>query len=157
GLGAPVDGAPLVLPTGGQGLLVQLGQVSRFWHRDPVVAAEVAVLALHAALLVALGGIAELRLEAPVGAEGNEAGGLLPSVAPEDLLHGAGEVVVPESMEDTREVMEGELMGLEKCLLGGAEIGAVEGGTAGHAAQREHLEGDALAVQVGHGLIPIDL
>jgi hypothetical protein len=73
----PGDRPPLVLSAGPQELGVEVGQVGSLGHRHPVVAAEGPYLALHAALLVGLGRVAELRLEAPVGTEGDEARRLL--------------------------------------------------------------------------------
>ena len=76
-LSVPGDLAPFILATGGQQLRVELREVPRLRHRHPVVAPEVAGLAFDAALFVRFVRRAELALEAPVRAEGDEARGLL--------------------------------------------------------------------------------
>jgi hypothetical protein len=49
------------------------------------------------------------------------------------------------------------VLGFEEGLLGGAEVGAMKGGAAGHTPEREHLEGVPFAVQLAGGFVPINL
>src|ERR1019366_4906213 len=64
---------------------------------------------------------------------------------------------VAKPAEDAAEVMERQLVRFQKRLLRGPQIGAMIGRSAGHRTQREHLQLDPLAIQVGIGFIPIDL
>jgi hypothetical protein len=73
-----------------------------------MVAPKIPDLAFDATFLMALCGIAELRLKPPVGPEGDEAGGLLAPMAAQDLLHRAGEVVIAQPLEDASEIVKGE-------------------------------------------------
>src|SRR6266404_3497043 len=76
-----------------QQLPVQRRQVARHRHRNPVVAAEVASLALHAALLMAFARGAELGLILPVGTKRDEPCRQLALLAAQDLLHRARQVI----------------------------------------------------------------
>ena len=122
-----------------------------------MVAAEVADLALHTALLVTGRGRAELRCEPPMRAEGNEPHRLLAPPTPQDLAHGTGQVVVAQGPEDAAKVGEGVLVRLEERLLCGTRIGPVERRPARHAAHAEHLQLDPIAGEIGHSLVPVDL
>jgi hypothetical protein len=99
-LGAASQRARLVGAAGGQQQAVELFEVARGGHRDPVVAAEGAHLTLDATLFVALTRRTEAGLEAPVRAERHEARRLLAPEAAQDLLHRGAEVVVPQPAVD---------------------------------------------------------
>src|ERR1035438_9960826 len=141
----------------GQQLRVQLSKIARRRYRDPVVAAEVAHFAFHPALLVAFAGRAEIGLILPVRTEGYEAGRQLPLIAAQYLLYRARQVVVAKPTENAAEVMERQLVGFQKRLLRGPQVGAMIGRSAGHRTKRKHLQLDTLAIQVGIGFIPINL
>ena len=140
-----------------QQLRVQLGKIACRRHGNPVVAPEVAAFTFHAALLVAFAGRAEVSLILPVRAEGDEASRLLAPIAAQDLLHRARQVVVAKPAEDAAEVMKRQLVGFQKRLLRGSQIGAMIGRSTGHRPHLEHLELDPLAVQIGIRFIPVDL
>ena len=122
-----------------------------------MIAAEVADLALHAALLVPRRGRAELRLEPPVRAERDEPHRLLAAVAAQDLADRTAQIVVAQDPMDPTEVGEGVLVRLEERLLRGTRVGAVERRPARHAAHAEHLQLDPVAAELGGRLIPVDL
>src|SRR5215469_15994146 len=67
------DLAPLVISAAGQQLRVKLVEISRPRNRHPVIAPEVADLALDPALLVRFSRRTKVALEAPVRAKGDEA------------------------------------------------------------------------------------
>ena len=91
---------------------VQRRKIGRHRHRNPVVAAEVAHLALHAALLMAFARGAELRLIPPVRTEGDSSCRQLSLRAAQDLLHRARKVIVAKLPEDTLEVRERQFVRL---------------------------------------------
>src|SRR3954468_23466245 len=122
-----------------------------------MVAAKVADLALHTALLVPGRGRAELRLEPPVRTERDEPHRLFAAMAAQDLADRAGQVVVAQNPVNPAEVGEGVLVSLEERLLRGTRVGAVERGPARHAAHAEHLQRDPVAAELGGRLIPVDL
>ena len=122
-----------------------------------MIAAEVADLALHAALLVPGRGRAELRLEPPVRTERDEPHRLFAAMAAQDLADRTGQVVVAQDPMDPAEVGEGVLVRLEERLLRGTRVGAVERRPARHAAHAEHLQLDPVAAELGGRLIPVDL
>lgn len=68
-----------------------------------------------------------------------------------------GHIIVTQHSEYPAEVAEGVLVGLQKRLLGGVAVGAVKGAAAGHRAHAEDLQLDALAIEVGVSLVPVDL
>src|SRR6266571_1006806 len=74
--------------------LVQLFQTLHPRNRHQMIAPEVAHFAFHSALLIPSRRIAELRLKAPVRAEGNEPLSLLPLIPAQNLLHRTLQVVV---------------------------------------------------------------
>src|SRR5450756_1330922 len=86
--------ALLVFATSRHDLPVQPGYIRGFRDRNPVVPPEVTSLSLHPSLLMRLGRIAELALEPPMRAEGNESRRLLPLVSSQDLLHRRSQVVI---------------------------------------------------------------
>src|SRR3954447_11690659 len=122
-----------------------------------MVAAEVADLALHAALLVPGRGRAELRLEPPVRAERDEPYRLLAAMAAQDLADRTGQVVVAQNPMDPAKVGEGVLVGLEERLLRGTRVGPVERRPTRHAAHAEHLQRDPVPAELGGRLVPVDL
>jgi hypothetical protein len=77
-----------------------------------VVAAEVASLTLHAALLMAFARGAELGLILPVRTERDEPGRQLALLAAQDLLHRAREVIVTKPPKDALEVSERQFVRL---------------------------------------------
>src|ERR1022692_5150802 len=109
----------------GQQLRVQLSKIARRRYRDPVVAAEEAHFAFHAALLMAFAGRAKLSLILPVRTEGNEAGRQLPLIAAQDLLYCTRQVVVAKPAENAAEVMERQLVCFQKRLLRGPQVSAM--------------------------------
>ena len=78
-------------------------------------------------------------------------------LAAEDLLYRTLQVVISEEPKDSAKIMKRMLVSFEKCLLRWAMIRAMEGRAAHHAAQREHLQLDRRAAQLGPRLVPIDL
>lgn len=72
----------LICAAGGQLQRVELGKIAGIRQRYPVIAPEVTGFAFDATLLVRFLGRAELALETPVRAEGDEACGLLAAIAP---------------------------------------------------------------------------
>src|SRR5580700_1677548 len=88
------DLAPLVLAAGSQELYVEVRQVTRLGYRHPVVAPKVADFALDPPFFVGFLGRAELALEAPMRAEGDEARSLLAAMTAQDLLYCASQVIV---------------------------------------------------------------
>src|SRR5258707_12217000 len=101
-----------------------------------MVPAEVTYLAFHATLLVAPRRIAELRLESPVRAEGDQALRLLPLMAAQNLLHRALQVVVAQAPEHAAEI---QLMRFQKGLLRGVIEGHVKRSATCHRAHRERV------------------
>src|SRR5215469_10646768 len=112
--------APLILLASGVQLRVKFSEVPRFRHRHPVVTPEVARLAFDAAFFVWFGRRAKLALEVPVRAESDEPCGFLASVAAQDLLYRALQVVVAQQPKNALKVLERVLVGIQKRLLGGA-------------------------------------
>ena len=74
-LGAPIDHSSFILPAPHQQQFVQHFKAGCLGNRNPVIAPEVTVLTLHAPLLMAGTGRAEL--EVPVRAQGDETLGFL--------------------------------------------------------------------------------
>jgi len=54
-------------------------------------------------------------------------------------------------------VSEGELVPFQEGLLGGAQVGPVEGAATGHRAHAEHLKLGEIPGQVGIGFVPVHL
>ena len=97
-----------------------------------MVPAEVTHFAFHAALLVAPRRIAELRLKAPVRAEGDQALRLLPLMAAQNLLHRALQVVVAQAPEHPTEIAKRQFVCFQKSLLRGVIVGHMKRSAAGH-------------------------
>ncbi len=140
-----------------QELLVPFGNIRRFRHGHPVVAAEVSGFPFDAAFFVRLCRCAKLRFEAPVRTESHEASGLFPAVSAQDLLHRRGEVVIAQLPEHTAKVSERQLVRFQECLLRRVQIRAVKRRSARHAAHRKDLQLDPLAGQIGIGFVPVNL
>src|SRR5712691_1746585 len=151
------DLALLVLLAGGAQILIQLSEVFDLRNRHQMVPPEVAGLAFHAALLVGLGGVAELRLKSPMRTERDEPLGLLPLMPTQNLPHCAFQVVIAEHPEDPAKVVKGSLVSFEKGLLRGVPIRRVERPAASHAAHGEKVHLLAALGEIHCGLIPIDL
>src|SRR5664279_3554785 len=156
-LRATVKNAPLILLAAVLQIGVQLFQVACFRQGNPVVAPEVSAFALHSALLVATGGVAELALETPVRSKRNEAARLLPLMPTQDPLHRTRQVVVAQQPEEPVKIAKRPLVRFQKCLLCGMGIGSVIGSPAGHRAHLEYLQLDPLPTQNRPGLIPVAL
>src|SRR5215469_2589681 len=156
-LAAPDNRAPFIFAAGGEQLRVKLGEVPRFRDRHPVITPEVADLAFDAAFFVRLVRRAELTAEAPVRAEGDEARGLLPLIAAQDLLHRRFQVVVPQDRKHALKIIERVFVSVEECLLGRAMIRAVESRAARHAPHRKHLQQHWRAAQFRPPFVPINL
>jgi hypothetical protein len=62
-----------VLLTCHEELPIPLGDTRRLWYRRPMVPTKISSLSFDAAFLVRFGRRAELRLESPMGTEGDEA------------------------------------------------------------------------------------
>ncbi len=99
--------------------LVEPGEIRDPWHRHEVPAAEAADLAFDAALLVGarLTGLAEERVEAIVGSEGDEAVGLDPVPPLQHPGDGRAQVVVADPPGHAPEALERFDMALEERLL----------------------------------------
>ena len=106
---------------------------------------------------MALARSAEAGLEPPVRTERNEAGCHPPLVAAQDLLHRTRKVIVAKLATHAAEVVEGQLMRIEKRLLRGSQIGVMKRRTAGHRTHRKHLQLDPFALQIGARFIPVNL
>ncbi len=78
-------------------------------------------------------------------------------MAAQDLAHRAGQVVIPECVEDAAEVSEGVFVRFQERLLGGMQVAAVERRAAGHRAHGEHLHLGPLAGEIDPGFIPVNL
>src|ERR1051326_4093207 len=78
-------------------------------------------------------------------------------MAAQNLLHGTLQVVVTQNAEHATKIGESQLMRFQKCLLGGVRISPMEGATAGHAAQAEHIGLAGLAVELDPAFVPIHL
>src|SRR5258708_7153339 len=122
-------------------LPVQRLKIRRHRHRNPVVAAEVAYLALHAALLMAFTRGAELGLILPVGAERDEPCRQFALLAAQNLLHRARQVIVAKHAKDALEVSERQLVSLQKW------ISPMEARSPGHRPHPADLKLDPLPVQ----------
>src|ERR1039457_6276550 len=120
-------------------LPVQRLKVGCHRHRNPVVAAEVANFALHAALLMAFARGAELGLILPVRTERDEPCCQLALLAAQDLLHRARKVIVAKPPEDAFEILESKFMRFKKSLLRRTRIRPMEGRTAAHRTHRKDL------------------
>src|SRR5712691_5969359 len=120
-------------------------------------APEVAGLAFNTAFFVGFVGRAKLTLEPPVGAERDEACGLLPAKAAQDLLHRGFQVVISQNPEDALEILEGMFVSFQERLLSRPLISAMEGRSAHHAAHREHRQWHSRPVQLRPCFVPIHL
>src|SRR5205814_9717355 len=83
--------------------------------------------------------IAELRLKAPVRAEGNEPLSLLPLIPAQNLLHRTLQVVVAQPPKHPAEELKRELVCFQKRLLGGVIVGAMRRSASRHRAHREAI------------------
>ena len=128
------DRAPLVGSATGQHLRVQIRQVPSLGYRHQVIPAEVARFALDTAFLVAFARGAELRLKLPVRSKRDEPFGLFTPMAPQDLLHRAGQVVIAQQSKYSGKIAEPQFVRLKECLLRRPRIGPMEGATAAHQA-----------------------
>src|SRR5580693_7867120 len=104
GLHTPAQDALPVQVRAALQIRVQLVLVARCWNRHPMVAPEVSAFAFDSTLLVAASRVAELALKAPVRTEGDEAAGLFPPMAAQDLLDRTREVIVAKQPEDPAKV-----------------------------------------------------
>src|SRR5438128_9009556 len=111
------DPTLLVGATSCEQKLVQLFQTLHPRNRHQMIAPEVAHFAFHSALLVSSRRIAELRLKAPVRAEGNEPLSLLPLIPAQNLLHRTLQVVVAQPPKHPAEELKRELVCFQKRLL----------------------------------------
>src|ERR1035437_1213978 len=156
-LRAPAQDALPVIVRAVLQIRVQLTQIVVLRYRDPVVATEISTFALDASLFVAASWVAKLALKAPVRTEGDEAAGLFPPMATQDLLHRTRQVIVAEKPENPAKVAERQLVGFKKCLLCGVRVGSVKRSAAGHRTHLEDLQLGAFTVKIGVCLVPIHL
>ena len=105
-----------------------------------MVPPEVSYFSFHSAFLVAFGPIAELRVVAPVRAEGEESLRFFALPAAQHLLHRTLQVVVAQHLKHSAKIRERQLMAFQKRLLRGVRVGYVKPASAGHAAHREKLQ-----------------
>src|SRR5690242_3761527 len=96
---SPGDPAREVLLTVVDQQVVQLCKGVSLRDRDQMIAAEVADLAFYSTFLVATGRVAERGIKLPVGAKQHESLSLLPAMAAQDLLDGAGQVIIAKPAE----------------------------------------------------------
>src|SRR5215470_335124 len=122
-----------------------------------MVAAKVADLVFHAAFLVSFARRAEGSLELPVRAKGDETFGLFSLSSPQNLFDRARQIVIAQAPKDAAIVMKRTLMPIEKGLLRRVQIGPMESRAARHTAQVEDLHRQSFSIDLGDGLIPIDL
>src|SRR6516164_5399720 len=144
------DEAPFIFTAGSEQLSVKLGEVPRFRDRHPVITPKVAYLAFDAAFFVWFGRRAEVALEPPVRAKGNEPRGFLAAAATQDLLHRTLKVVVPKELKHALEIMECVFVGFEERLLGSAMICSMEGRATAHAAHGKDLQQNWHALNSAH-------
>src|SRR5262249_48451330 len=90
----PGDHPAFIFSTCVQQLPVQIGDIHRLWHRHPVIPPEIASLSFNPTLLMGLGWVAKVRLEAPVGSQRYEACCLFSTRATENLFHRRRQIVV---------------------------------------------------------------
>src|SRR5258708_2948820 len=126
-LTASGDLALFILATGGEQLRIEAGEVRRLRQRHPVIAPEVAGLAFDAALFVSFVGRAELARKPPVRAERDEARGFLATIAAQDLLHRAFQVVVPEEAANSAKKIEMRTHGPPRSAACAARCGRFPG------------------------------
>src|ERR1035441_5861574 len=91
-----------------------------------MIAAEIPHFALDSSLFIAPRWIAELRLKAPVRAEGDQALCLFPLMAAQDLLHRTLQVVVAQAAEHATEIVKCQFVRFQKSLLRGVIVGHVK-------------------------------
>src|SRR5438093_1359015 len=101
--------------------------------------------------------IAELRLKAPVRAEGNEPLSLLPLIPAQNLLHRTLQVVVAQPPKHPAEELKRELVCFQKRLLGGVIVGAMKRSASRHRAHREAIHLAQLAHDFRESFVPINL
>src|SRR3989442_5935706 len=104
-----------------------------------MVPPEIPLFPFPPSLLVAAGGIAELCLIAPVRSERHKPLRLLALIPPQNLLHRAAQIVIPQPLEYPTKVGEGQLVRFQESLLCGARVGNVKRPSAEHAPHAEHL------------------
>src|SRR5689334_5852476 len=97
------------------------------------------VLRFHATFFVSFSRCAKRRRETPVRPERDEALGLFPLVAPENLLHRTLEIVETQQAKHPTKIREGQLVCFQKRLLAGVRIGSVKRPPAGHTPQTEYV------------------
>src|SRR5881396_1444032 len=151
------DPTLLVGATSCEQKLVQLFQTLHPRNRHQMIAPEVAHFAFHSALLVSSRRIAELRLKAPVRAEGNEPLSLLPLIPAQNLLHRTLQVVVAQPPKHPAEELKRELVCFQKRLLGGVIVGAMKRSASRHRAHREAIHLAQLAHDFRESFVPINL
>src|SRR6266545_4046866 len=122
-----------------------------------MIPAEVTYFPLHSAFLVAPRWIAELRLESPVRAEGDQACRLLPLMAAQNLLHRTLQVVVAQAPEHPTEIAKRQFVCFQKSLLRGVIVSHVKRSPTRHRAHREVMNPLTLAPDLGQGFVPIHL
>src|SRR2546428_515342 len=122
-----------------------------------MVPPEIPLFPFHPSLLVAAGGIAELCLIAPVRSERHKPLRLLALIPPQNLLHRAAQIVIPQPLEYPTKVGEGQLVRFQESLLCGARVGNVKRPSAEHAPHAEHLLHLLAFPQIRHRFIPIHL
>src|SRR5438309_5792443 len=151
------DPTLLVGATSCEQKLVPLFQTLHPRNRHQMIAPEVAHFAFHSALLIPSRRIAELRLKAPVRAEGNEPLSLLPLIPAQNLLHRTLQVVVAQPPEHPAEELKRELVCFQKRLLGGVIVGAMKRSASRHRAHHEAIQLAQLARDFRESFVPINL
>src|SRR2546428_8755439 len=151
------DPTLLVGATSCEQKLVPLFQTLHPRNRHQMIAPEVAHFAFHSALLIPSRRIAELRLKAPVRAEGNEPLSLLPLIPAQNLLHRTLQVVVAQPPAHPAEELKRELVCFQKRLLGGVIVGAMKRSASRHRAHREAIHLAQLAHDFRESFVPINL
>jgi hypothetical protein len=89
--------------------------------------------------------------------EGDESRGLLPLVAPQNLLHRTLQVVITKSLENSSKISERQFMRFQKRLLAGVREGAMEGSSTGHAAHAKYVGLLSLSADIRVRFIPVHL
>src|SRR5688572_4349909 len=104
-----------------------------------MVASKISLFPFHPSLLVSPSRIAELGVKPPVRSEGDKPLRLVPLVSPQNLLHRAAEVVIPQQPEYSSEVGERQFVRFQKGLLRGARIANMKCSPTEHAPHAEDL------------------
>jgi len=156
-LNPPGQNPRLITPAVRDEACVQRIKIRHARHRHQVIAPEISAFSLNATLLMTLAGRTKFGDKPPMRAERQEPHRLLAPMAPQDLAYRTRQIVVAQQEKHTTEIIERQLVRLEKRLLRRVQIRPVKRRPARHRAHREHLHLAALTIKIDPGFITIDL